>query len=201
MITRPEDEEVGLARLLPCRCASVPPPPPPPPPLLPPLPLPLSPSFPCWRAQPRVVHVVLRAAQPAMVSRANAEQQSARLLQAHGPPCMARRRWRCLGAWGRGAEATRRHMPPRVFSYNQRCHFACHRRSAVGCYLSPFTRHGSVRTSCRALDGARQPAQDTPHRGARRGHSPTAKGPQTPRPEREPDGDGPLAVGDGGHHV
>ena len=29
----------------------------------------------------------------------------------------------------------------------------------------------------------------------------TAKGPQTPRPEREPDGDGPLAVGDGGHHV
>ena len=44
--------------------------------------------------QPRVVHVVLRAAQPAMVSRANAEQR--RLLQAHGPPCMARRRWRCL---------------------------------------------------------------------------------------------------------
>ena len=106
MITRPEDEEVGLARLLPCRCASVPPPPPPPPPLLPPLPLPLSPSFPCWRAQPRVVHVVLRAAQPAMVSTANAEQQSARLLQAHGPPCMARRRWRASGAWGRGGEVS-----------------------------------------------------------------------------------------------
>ena len=45
--------------------------------------------------QPRVVHVVLRAVQPDMVSRANAEQQSARLLQAHGPPCMARRRWQC----------------------------------------------------------------------------------------------------------
>ena len=28
----------------------------------------------------------------------------------------------------------------------------------------------------------------------------TAKGPQTPR-RRTPDGDGPLAVNDGGHHV
>ena len=175
MITRPEDEEVGLARLLPCRCASVPPPPPPPPPLLPPLPLPLSPSSPCRRAQPRVVHVVLRAAQPAMVSTANAEQQSARLLQAHGPPCMARRRWRCLGAWGRGGEAT-----------DDTCGLECFRvqpkvwllpatgRSAVG--LLSITLHATrvgawVRTSCRALDGARQPAQDTPHRGARRGHS------------------------------
>ena len=56
--------------------------------------------------QPRVVHVVLRAAQPAMVSRANAEQQSARLLQAHGPPCMARRRWRCLRGRCRHNRAT-----------------------------------------------------------------------------------------------
>ena len=56
-----------------------------------PLPLPLSRSSPCWRVQPCVVHVVLSATQPVVVSTANAEQQSMRLLQAHGPPCMARR--------------------------------------------------------------------------------------------------------------